>query len=179
MCSGGQAVERECALCGEVKPITSFSKSQRKKGDDAECWSCWQEREDFDPEENAAENEDLSDSDYDSDSSFSDDLGSVDDMSSTLDSSFSRLGFRGKAGTGMYSSRTGTSSLGGVSIATNSTARGPTGSYAQSKVNPSAYSSSGRASTTDSSVAPSAERFPKVKVCHLSLLTITNMTTNC
>lgn len=35
LCTGGQVVEKECAMCGKTKGLEEFAKVQRTRGDDA------------------------------------------------------------------------------------------------------------------------------------------------
>jgi len=97
-CSGTSVVELECAMCGIVKAIDKFSKSQRSKGDGAECLRCVDERQGIEARRDSDE----------SDSGGSRDglerIEGSDDDASTVATTFSTLSVDGRRGVPLPSS---------------------------------------------------------------------------
>ncbi|EMF17572.1 uncharacterized protein SEPMUDRAFT_146556 [Sphaerulina musiva SO2202] len=94
-CSPKQVVELHCLICDLDKGLDRFSKAQRKTPDTAICWSCAQERDNYEPGEQDGDRS-SGGSDFD-ESDASDDTYSVADtvsnsVRSTLPATLSSRG---------------------------------------------------------------------------------------
>lgn len=165
-CSPKQVVELHCHICDFDKGLDKFSKAQRKTPDTAICWSCAEERDNYEPGEQDGD-ESSGGSDFD-ESDASDDTYSIADTASNSVRSTLPATLSSRGGVSLPRGSGWGSSSSAASTTTASTAVGAVFQSVTSRSNTTASStvfqaSKYKSSTASTPVKTGGAAFAKVK----------------